>query len=81
MLKKITFSLCIFLIYQTMEHASAQTKPPTFEEKFDEAGYQSVEAAVKEFEQHYSKVKLQMFYPRFPSHISLVDFTKIINMA
>ncbi|MED3799217.1 carbon monoxide dehydrogenase [Lysinibacillus capsici] len=65
MLKKITFSLCIFLINQTIEHASAHPLPPTFEEKFDEAGYQSVEAAVKEFEQHYSKVKLPTVLPPF----------------
>lgn len=70
-----------FLINQTIEHASAHPLPPTFEEKFDEAGYQSVEAAVKEFEQHYSKVKLPTVLPRFPSHISLVDFTKILYMA
>jgi len=65
MLKKITFSLCIFLFYQTTEHASAHPQPPTFEGKFNEAGYQSVEAAVKEFEQHYSKVKLPTVLPPF----------------
>ncbi|WP_342443439.1 carbon monoxide dehydrogenase [Lysinibacillus sp. FSL K6-0075] len=65
MLKKITFSLFIFLIYQTIDHVSAHPQPPTFEEKFDEAGYQSVEAAVKEFEQYYTKVKLPTVLPPF----------------
>ena len=75
------FFTIYFLIYQTIDHVSAHPQPPTFEEKFDEAGYQSVEAAVKEFEQYYTRSNCQLFYPHFPSRINLADFTKIMKMA
>lgn len=44
----------IFLIFSTSEGIYANPQPPTFEEKYIEAGYKSVKDAVNEFENHFN---------------------------
>ncbi|WP_238602125.1 hypothetical protein [Lysinibacillus parviboronicapiens] len=53
MFEKVKYMLSIFsiiIMFFTFEDVYANSQLPTFEEKFTEGGYKSVEEAVKEFE-------------------------------
>ncbi|MFK5710525.1 carbon monoxide dehydrogenase [Lysinibacillus boronitolerans] len=60
------FISCI-IIFSDIEGAYANTEPPTFEEKYSESGYKSVEDAIKEFEKHVNcDVNLPTLLPSIP---------------
>lgn len=50
-------------------HANPQSPPPSFEEKFTEVGYKSVEESVKEFEDHLQ------YDVKLPQIVPSIDFT------
>lgn len=60
---------CIILFSSTIESVYAYPKntPPSIEETFEQAGYKSVDEAVKEFENHFKRnVKLPKVNPSIP---------------
>lgn len=64
--KRIPFLMVLFILliyvwcFETV-NANTNESPPSFEEKYAEAGYKSVKAAVKEFENHFKcDVKLPL---------------------
>ncbi|MFJ8099808.1 carbon monoxide dehydrogenase [Lysinibacillus sp. NPDC096212] len=66
MFKKILFMISIIFLFSTNEWVTAnfENPPPSFEEKFAEGGYKSVEESVKEFENHCKcAVKLPQIMP------------------
>ncbi|MFJ6211545.1 hypothetical protein [Lysinibacillus sp. NPDC092081] len=56
--KRTPFLMVLFILlicvwcFETV-NANSNESPPSFEEKYAEAGYKSVKAAVKEFENHF----------------------------
>lgn len=63
----VLFSLLICVWCFRTVNANSRDTPPSFEEKFTEAGYKSVKAAVKEFENHFKfDVKLPKKLPSIP---------------
>ncbi len=64
MLKKVYFTFFSIIIFSAIEVVYADPQAPTFEEKYAEGGYKSVEDAVKEFENHFKcTVKLPTIFP------------------
>ncbi|MFJ7916903.1 MULTISPECIES: carbon monoxide dehydrogenase [unclassified Lysinibacillus] len=66
MLKKSLYMIPIIFLFSANEWVTANfhTPPPSFEEKFAEGGYISVEKSVKKFEYHCKcKVKLPQLMP------------------
>ena len=69
MLKKFYYVISIIsitILFSANEgvYANFQNRPPSFEEKFTEVGYKSVEESVKEFENHCKcDVKLPKIMP------------------
>ncbi|MEG0259273.1 MAG: carbon monoxide dehydrogenase [Lysinibacillus sp.] len=67
MLKKLYYVISLFsivFIFSTIEGVYANPQTPSFEGKFSEAGYKSVENAVKDFENHDNfKVRLPTILP------------------
>lgn len=60
----VLFSIFIYGLYGETVNANPNDTPPSFEEGFTEAGYKSVKAAVKEFENHFKcDVKLPKMLP------------------
>lgn len=60
----ILFSIFNCGVYYGTVNANPNDTPPSFEERFTEAGYKSVKAAVKEFENHFKcDVKLPKMLP------------------
>ena len=56
LLKLFVFSILVFVSKNGTIYANLDVTPPTLEETFTEAGYKSINEAVKEFEYHFSQV-------------------------
>lgn len=72
MLKKvicISISTIFFMFIDENVYANSKIKPPTFEEKFAEVGYKTVEEAEKEFET-FCKCEVEL-----PTTIPSISFT------
>ncbi|MCM3390151.1 hypothetical protein M3649_18815 [Ureibacillus chungkukjangi] len=64
LLSLLLFAIFIFGINKEATHANTSDSPQPFEEAFPEIGYKTVEAALKDFEQHYKQeLKLPLRVP------------------
>ena len=63
----ISISFIISLLANEMVYANQVNTPPSFEEKFTQVGYKSVEEATKEFKNHF---KQDVKFPKIKPSIS-----------